>query len=57
MSRKLQYAVDGDRVLKFLYDAASCLHKTATCIMKIAWPTALIIIYNDTLKPRTSVGL
>jgi hypothetical protein len=26
ISRKSKYAVDGDRVLKFFFDAAACLH-------------------------------
>jgi hypothetical protein len=55
MSRKSEYAVDDNNVLRFLLDAASCLHITATCMMKVARSTALIITC-DTVNPvRLSV--
>jgi hypothetical protein len=41
-----------DRVLKSLFDGASCLPKNATvCMMKAAWTTAQMITY-DTVEPR-----
>jgi hypothetical protein len=50
MSRKSEYAVDGDR------RGILCSQNCYACMMKVAWSTALIITY-DTVKPRSSVGL
>jgi hypothetical protein len=55
MSRMSEYAVDGDHVLKFLFDAALFHHQTAVCMM-VAWSTVLIMTY-DIVKPVHLSGL